>query len=196
MYSLTNDARLVVLMTMVLVSTLDTNVVVTEAGDAMGAIMIVKGSPKDVSKSSGRSEDSESKFRVFRTRDYPNVACCGRTTQSECDRHLTSVVVREKRRDPELNRIAKFLFGVKSCKSCLYLSARKASEKLRDASFWCANPGKAFMCKVSMAVSETNDMSHNLLFFLLRRGCRGVPIPRGMEIEIGSGSEQSSRIAS
>ena len=54
--------------------------------------------------------------------------------------------------------------GVKSCESCLDLSARKVKGKLRDASFKYVNPRMAKTCKVSMAVSETSDMSHDLFF--------------------------------
>ena len=53
-----NDARWAELM-MVVAFTLDTNGVVAEAGDAMDANMIVKGSPKGASDGSGRSNDSE-----------------------------------------------------------------------------------------------------------------------------------------
>ena len=45
-------------MMMVVAFTLDTNGVVAEAGDAMDANMIVKGSPKGASDGSGRSNDS------------------------------------------------------------------------------------------------------------------------------------------
>ena len=44
---------------MVQAFTLDTNDVVAEAGDAMDANMIVKGSPRGASDGSGRSNDSE-----------------------------------------------------------------------------------------------------------------------------------------
>ena len=44
---------------MVLAFTLDTNDVVAEAGDAIDANMIVEGSQKGVSESSGRSRDPE-----------------------------------------------------------------------------------------------------------------------------------------
>ena len=47
------------LMMMVVAFTLDTNDVVAEAGDAMDANMIVKGSPKGACDGSGRSKDSE-----------------------------------------------------------------------------------------------------------------------------------------
>ena len=54
-----NDARLVVLMTMVLAFSLDTNDVVAETGDAMDGDATGKGSPTGASESSGRSKDSE-----------------------------------------------------------------------------------------------------------------------------------------
>ena len=60
-----NDARFVVLMTMVLAFSLDTNDVVAEAGDAMDANVIVKWSPTGASVGSGRranirmSQDAE-----------------------------------------------------------------------------------------------------------------------------------------
>ena len=81
-YFLKNDARLVVLMTMVLAFTLDTNDVVAEAGGAREANMIVKGSLKSASpkvlegarfRSSCAGTDSE----------HPIVARCRRTTT--CD---------------------------------------------------------------------------------------------------------------
>ena len=56
------------------------------------------------------------------------------------------------------------LLGVKSCKSCLDLSARKVTGKLRDVSFWYANLRMAETCTVSMAVSETSHMSHDVFF--------------------------------
>ena len=49
--------------------------------------------------------------------------------------------------------------------SCLDLSARKVNGQPRAASLWSVNPGKAETCKVSMAVSETKDMSHDVFFF-------------------------------
>ena len=58
-YSTTNDARLVVLMMVVLVVSSDSNDVVAEVGDAMDVTAIVKRSPNDASKCSGRSKDSE-----------------------------------------------------------------------------------------------------------------------------------------
>ena len=59
-YSTKNDARLVVVMMMVvLVVSSDTNDMVAEVGDAMYVTAIVKRSPNDVSKCSGRSKDSE-----------------------------------------------------------------------------------------------------------------------------------------
>ena len=57
-YSLKNGARLVVLMTMELAFSLDTNDVVVDAADAANANMIANGLLKVASKSSGRSEDS------------------------------------------------------------------------------------------------------------------------------------------
>ena len=56
------------------------------------------------------------------------------------------------------------LLGVKSCKSCLDLSARKVIGKLRDVSFSYANLRMAVTCTVSMAVSETSHMSHDVFF--------------------------------
>ena len=56
------------------------------------------------------------------------------------------------------------LLGVKSCKSCLDLSARKVIGKLRDVSFCYANLRMAETCTVSMAVSETSHMSHDEFF--------------------------------
>ena len=95
-----------------------------------------------------------------------------------------SVVAREKLRDAEWNRVAcrgdcSLLLVVKSCKSCLDLSARKVKGKLRDASFWYANPRMAESSKVSMAVSETSDMSHDVVSLLLQGVPRCVCVPRG-----------------
>ena len=42
--------------------------------------------------------------------------------------------------------------------------AREVKGKLRDASFWYANPRMVETCEVSMAVSQTSDMSHDVLF--------------------------------
>ena len=53
-YSPKNDARMVVLMMVVLAVSLDTDDVVTEVGDAMDVSAIVKRSPKGASKSAGR----------------------------------------------------------------------------------------------------------------------------------------------
>ena len=54
--------------------------------------------------------------------------------------------------------------GVKSCKFCVDLSARSVIGKLRDVSFWYVNLKMAEACKVSMAASETNNMSHDVFF--------------------------------
>ena len=53
--------------------------------------------------------------------------------------------------------------NVLSCDSCLDLSARKVNGKLRDVLFWFANPGMAETLDISMAVSETNDASHDMI---------------------------------
>ena len=62
------------------------------------------------------------------------------------------------------------LLGVKSCKSCLDLSARKVIGKLRDVSHWYANLSMAQTCTVSIAVSETSQMSHDVFFFCCCKG--------------------------
>ena len=46
------------------------------------------------------------------------------------------------------------LLSVKSCKSCLDLSARKVIGKLQDVSYWYANLRRAQTCTVSIALSE------------------------------------------
>ena len=56
------------------------------------------------------------------------------------------------------------LLGMQSCKSCLDLSAGKVIGKLRDVSFFYANLRMAETCTVSMAVSETSHMSHDVFF--------------------------------
>ena len=58
-YSPKSDARLVVLMMVVLAVLLDTNDVAAEAGDAMDVDVILKRSSKGASESSGRNRDSE-----------------------------------------------------------------------------------------------------------------------------------------
>ena len=73
--------------------------------------------------------------------------------------------------------LAVFAFpGVRSCESCLDLSARKVNGKLRDSSFWCANPGMIQTCKVSMTVSETNNMSHDVIFPWCDEGVFELPV--------------------
>ena len=57
-YSPKSDARLVVLMMLVLAVLLDTNDVVAEASDAMDVDVILKRSSKGASESSGRNRDS------------------------------------------------------------------------------------------------------------------------------------------
>ena len=52
---------------------------------------------------------------------------------------------------------------VESCDSCLDLSARKVNGKLRDVLFWCTDPGMAETFEIAMEVSETNDMSHDMI---------------------------------
>ena len=72
----------------------------------------------------------------------------------------------------ELNRVAVTvlaLLGVKNCKSCLDLSARKVKRKLRDATVWFANPRMAETCKISVA--ETSDMNHDVFFPCC---CKGI----------------------
>ena len=89
--------------------------------------------------------------------------------QSKCDGDWISAVAREKPRDSEWNRIT-CCDGCVRFASCvelqvlLDLSARKVNGKLRDVLFWCVKPGMAETCKVTMAVSETNEMSHDAFF--------------------------------
>ena len=59
--------KVVVLMTMVLAFTLDTNDAVAGAGDATNASTIVNGSPEGASKGSGGREDSELVCWYWRT---------------------------------------------------------------------------------------------------------------------------------
>ena len=56
------------------------------------------------------------------------------------------------------------LFGVQSCTSCLNLSSRKVTGKLRDVSLWHANLRMPETCTISMAVSETSQLSHDVFF--------------------------------
>ena len=54
-------------------------------------------------------------------------------------------------------------FVMKSCETCVDLSARKVKDKLRCVSFWYANPRMEETCKVVVAVSES-DTSHDVFF--------------------------------
>ena len=77
--------------------------------------------------------------------------------------------------------IAVFAFpGVRSCESCLDLSARKVNGKLRDTSFWCANPG--IDTDVQGFNDSVRDEQHEPRcdLSLVRRGYRGARLPLDM----------------
>ena len=188
-------SRLVVLMMVVLVFTLDTNDVVAEARDEMDANMIVMDSkvlPRVLEGARTQSSCAErvmANIRMSQEAKEPRHGTAegfgdGRQQSKqeklgtdemrrhgerrfECTGDWISVVARKKSRDSEgiESRVAVAVFdlpGVKCRRSCLDLSARKVNGKLRDVSFWYANPRMAETCKVSTAVSETSDMRYDV----------------------------------
>ena len=115
---------------------------------------------------------------------------------------IGSVLLLERNREIQSgieSRVAVAVFAlpsVKDCKSCLDLKARKVNRKLRDATFWRANPGAAETCKVSMAVSETNDMSHDVFFPCCDEGTEVCVCHEGRRSKLELRAERSLRVAS
>ena len=62
------------------------------------------------------------------------------------------------------------LLGVKKCKSCSDLSPRKVIGKLQDVAILVCESESGRNVQVSMAVSETSDMSHDVFFPVCNEG--------------------------
>ena len=214
-----SDARLLVLMMVVLAVLLDTNDVVAEASDAMDVDVTssrsfwktgtqsscagITRSDSEHSNVTSAPRSREASMFEASKRSLAETRCVDMVNVDLNALEIGAVLLLARNHKIQVAidscaAVTVFVhfrwFVTKSCKSCMDLSARKVKDKLRDVSFWHANPRMAETCEVLGAVSES-DMSHDVLFPCHDEGTQAC-VPRGMRNETGAGVKRSLRIAS